>query len=242
MIKKDLFTFNGETSSDHGLMLEEADIFPAPVRKRTVLTIPGRSEKVIQDGGCWENVSLKYTVSLRRDLPERWMDVLTWLSMPEGYCRLENSIQPEHFRLAYYEGGIDVKQLRTFKAARTNITFKARAELFLKDGEIPITITKGSASSVTSILLNPTAYEAMPLIKVMGTGSGTLTIQGQTMNITDLVDYVYIDSEQQDVYRLPSENRNSLASGVFPKLLPGDNSITISGFTSVEIIPRFYTL
>ena len=82
----------------------------------------------------------------------------------------------------------------------------------------------------------------MPLIKVMGTGSGTLTIQGQTMNITDLVDYVYIDSEQQDVYRLPSENRNSLASGVFPKLLPGDNSITISGFTSVEIIPRFYTL
>ena len=101
MIKKDLFTFNGETSSDHGLMLEQADIFPAPVRKRTVLTIPGRSEKVIQDGGCWENVSLMYTVSLRRDLPERWMDVLTWLSMPEGYVRLENSIQPEHFRLAY---------------------------------------------------------------------------------------------------------------------------------------------
>ena len=239
---KDLFTFNGETSSDHGLMLEEADIFPAPVRKRTILTIPGRSESVIQDGGCWENVSLKYTVSLRRNLPERWMDVLTWLSNPAGYCRLENSIQPEHFRLAYYEGGIDVKQLRTFKSARVNIKFKARAELFLKDGEIPTTITRGTAESVTAVMLNPTAYEAKPLIKVTGSGSGTLTIQGQTMNITGLIDYVYIDCEQQDVYRLPSENRNSLASGVFPKLLPGNNSITISGFNSVEIVPRFYTL
>ena len=91
-------------------------------------------------------------------------------------------------------------------------------------------------------MLNPTAYEAKPLIKVTGSGSGTLTIQGQTMNITNLVDYVYIDCEQQDVYRLPSENRNSLASGVFPKLMPGNNSITISGFNSVEIVPRFYTL
>ena len=239
---KDLFTFNGETSLDHGLMLEQADIFPAPVRKRTILTIPGRSESVIQDGGCWDNVSLKYTVSLRRNLPERWMNVLTWLSTPSGYCRLENSIQPEHFRLAYYEGGIDVKQLRTFKSARVNITFKARAELFLKDGEIPTTITRGSAESKSVDLLNPTDYEAAPLIKVTGTGSGSITIQGQTMNISNLVDYVYIDCEQQDIYRLPSENRNSLGSGVFPKLKPGNNNVTITGFTSAEITPRFYTL
>lgn len=241
-MKKDIFVFNGETSSDHGLMLEEADIFPAPVRRQTVLTIPGKSESVIQDGGCWENVSLKYTVSLRRDLPSRWVDVLTWLSKAKGYCRLENSIQPEYFRLAYYEGGIDVTQLRTFKSARTNIMFKGRAELFLKDGEIPVTLTRGTAESATIAILNPTAYEALPLIKVNGSGSGTITIQNQTMNISNLVDYVYIDCENQDIYRQPTENKNSLGSGVFPKLLPGENVVTITGFTSVEITPRFYTL
>lgn len=239
---KDIFTFNGETSSDHGLMLEQADIFPAPVRRRTVLTIPGKNENIIYDGGAWDNVSLKYTVSMRRNLPERWVDVLKWLSTPGGYCRLENSIQPEYFRLAYYEGGIDVKQLRTFKSARVNISFRARAELFLKEGEIPTTITRGSASSKTVSILNPTAFEALPLIKVTGTGSGSISIQGRTMNISNLVDYVYIDCEQQDVYRLPSENRNSLASGVFPKLETGNNSVTITGFTSAEIVPRFYTL
>lgn len=239
---KDTFTFNGETSSDHGLMLEQADIFPAPVRKRTVLTIPGRSESVIQDGGCWENVSLKYTVSLRRNLPERWINILAWLSTPEGYCRLENSIQPEHFRLAYYEGGIDVNQLRTFKSARVNITFKARPELFLKNGENPIVFTRDSEESTAAELLNPTKFEALPLIKVTGTGNGSLSIHGRTINISNLVDYVYIDCEQQDVYRQTPENRNYLASGVFPKLVPGDNNITFTGFTSVEITPRFYTL
>lgn len=241
-MKKDIFIFNGETSSDHGLMLEEADIFPAPKRRQTVVTIPGKSGSIIRDEGCWDDVPVKYQVSLRRDLPVRWQDVLSWLSLCQGYCRLENSIQPEHFRLAYYQGGIDVQQLRTFKSARTVIEFTARPELYLKDGEIPVTIERGADESATAVIVNPTMYEAKPLIKAMGTGNGTITIQGQTMTITGMADYLYIDCEEQDVYRLRAENKNSLASGVFPDIVPGENNIVITGFTSVEIVPRFYTL
>ena len=63
------------------------------------------------------------------------------------------------------------------------------------------------------------------------------------MEFTGIVDYLNIDCDKMDVYRLSSENRNNLMSGTFPVLFEGENSITISGgISSVTITPRFWVI
>ena len=58
-----------------------------------------------------------------------------------------------------------------------------------------------------------------------------------------LADYINIDSETMNAYRLPAENKNNNISGTFPTLLPGINTIAITGtVTKVEITPRYFTV
>jgi phage-related protein len=63
------------------------------------------------------------------------------------------------------------------------------------------------------------------------------------MSFEGITDYLNIDCDRMDVYRLPSENRNSLMTGDFPVLSSGDNIVSYSGgITSVTITPKFWTI
>lgn len=84
----------------------------------------------------------------------------------------------------------------------------------------------------------------MPTIIVKGSGKGVLQIGKYTVTISDINSLVTIDCELQDAYN-GTANRNStitLSNG-FPKLVSGTNSIAFSGgITSVEVIPKWWTL
>ena len=105
------------------------------------------------------------------------------------------------------------------------------------EGNDPETVESGDT------MTNPTAYASKPLIRVEGIGTGTLTIEGQTMQFEGMTDYLIVDSDIMDVYRQPTENRNNLMSGEFPVLKAGDNTIAYSGgITSVTITPRYFII
>ena len=93
-----------------------------------------------------------------------------------------------------------------------------------------------------SRFVNAGYRDLKPLIKVYGSGSGTVTLNGSTLTITGMTDYLYIDCETMDVYRQTSENKNSLVSGTFPTIAPETNTITYTNLTSVEITPRYFTI
>ena len=97
--------------------------------------------------------------------------------------------------------------------------------------------------TTSGVVRNPTNYAALPLIRCNGTG-GMVTVNGVSVAVTGCSSYVDIDCDIMEAYE-GSVSRNgttTLQNGAFPKLSPGDNAVSFTGFSSVVITPRFYTI
>lgn len=232
--------FNGISSVNFGIIVEQVPNLNRPTRKFKTYEVPGRSGTIIEQQDAYANIDRQYQIwftdpAWRNDYtPAKARYIAEWLYNTNGYVRLEDNFEPDYFRLAYFNGPLNIEST-LLMIGKATISFNCRPERFDKEGEQwfenPTTIT------------NKYAFSAKPLIKIEGSGNGTFTIQGQTVTITGMTDYLYIDCESQDCYRQTAENRNNLMTGNFPVLKPGDNTITKSGgITKISIQPRFWTL
>lgn len=236
--KQGLIVYGGESSADYGMVVSEAPAFEHPTRKQTVYTVPGRNGAVIFQDDAWEDVARSYNVWTAFDvdsLSEKVNAFEAMLNSMKGYQRLEDSFEPDVFRLGYYSGG-DSFTNRMMTAGAATINFTCRPERFLKSGEFPIAVTNGAK------IVNDTRYTAKPLIHIEGSGTVTVQIGGNTISAT-LTDYINIDCESMNAYRLATENKNSDISGSFPQILTGSNTVGITGTTTlVTVTPRFFMI
>lgn len=237
--KQGLIVYGGEASSDFGMVIAEAPAFTFPTRKQTIYTVPGRNGDIIIQQDAWNDVPKNYNVWLTKtgedDLATSVSELMAWLNSKKGYQRLEDNFEPEVFRLAYYSGGASLANHLTQYGEGT-LAFTCRAERFYKSGEQELTVSNGDKIN------NPTRYASKPLIHIEGSGSVTISFGGSTMSAT-LTDYINIDCESMNAYRLPSENKNDKIGGTFPTLQPGINTIGTTGTVSkVVITPRYFTI
>ena len=237
--RRGLIVYGGEASSDYGMVVAEAPSFERPTRKQSVYTVPGRNGAVVFQQDAWEDVVRSYQVWLADDAEKDLVDQVdafeAWLNSQKGYQRLEDSFEPDVFRLAYYSGGIGVSNHLT-QYGEATLSFTCRPERFYKSGEQPITVVNGDKIN------NPTRFAAKPLIHIEGSGTVTITCGGKTMSAS-VTDYINIDCEQMNAYRLPAENKNSQISGSFPTIEPGINTVGITGTVSLcTITPRYFTI
>lgn len=210
-----------------------------PTRKMEVIQIAGTSRELVEMEDAWETYDQTYRLFVGDgsidSIQERLNDVAKKL-YKTGWQILLDDYEPDYFRLAYYQGPFDVESRKT-RIGVFEIIFKCRPERFLISGNTPTPVSSGD------IITNPTSFKAKPLIHIEGSGSGSLIIEGQEMVFTGITDYINVDSDKMDVYRLPSENKNNLMSGEFPVLYEGENNITYTGgINSVTIIPRFWII
>lgn len=79
-----------------------------------------------------------------------------------------------------------------------------------------------------------------------GATTGTLKVNGSTVKLGGVHDYVCIDCDTMNAYRESNENRNNyvtIEGGEFPVLVPGTNTIVRTGnFSQIEITPRWWTI
>lgn len=227
--------WNGICSEDMHVRVERYPARPVPKRKGSAQSVEGRNGDLIDQQDAWENVVQPYDVYLSGEFHGGMQMVarqaVAWL-MVKGYHKLEDSYDPDIFRLAYVEGGLEFAN--TFNQfGRGTIEFNCKPQRFLREGAVARQTLSGT------VLLNPTGYTARPLIVVQGAGSGSLTVGGRTMTLSDC-NGVTIDSENEDVFR-GNENLNSAAAGPFPLLEAGQTAITWEGgITGVEITPRWF--
>ena len=210
-----------------------------PARKMNVTKIAGTNREVVDMEDAWETYKQPYSLFLGNgtdDCVQPLIDEVARVLYKTGWQILTDDYEPDYYRLAYYEGGFDVENRYT-KLGVFNISFRCRPERFLVVGNNEVQVATGES------IFNPTAFNSKPLIHITGSGSGTLTVAGTTMSFTDIVDYLNIDCDKMDVYRLPAENRNSLMTGDFPVLKSGDNLVSFTGgITSVTITPKWWTI
>ena len=237
--KQGLIVYSGGASTDYGIVVGEAPAFEKPTKRLQVFNIPGRNGSVIIEDKSFDDTTRSYVVWLsdnaELDLNETIYKVCEWLFSPSGYQRLEDSFEPDVFRLAYYSGGEEISN-ELMSYGKTTLKFTCRPERFYKTGEIEREVSNGV------YIYNETAFESKPLIHIEGSGSVSVSIQGVTINAT-VTDYINIDCETMNAYRLPSENKNDKISGSFPFIKPGKNTVATTGSISkVTIIPRFFTI
>lgn len=228
--------WNGKFSDEFSLVVESYPVRPVPARKIERVSIPGRSGDIIFPQDAFDNATQSYDVYIsaeRRGLPMVVRPILSWLCVP-GYHRLEDSYDPECYRLAMFLGGVEfANTLNMF--GRSSISFDCQPQRWLKSGEQPRRLAAPGA------LYNPTGMTARPIITVHGSGAGTLTIGGTTMTLSDCNDIV-LDCETQDAYR-GTENLNNAVSGDFPTLGAGQTDISwTGGITAIDITPRWWSL
>lgn len=210
-----------------------------PTRKMTATPIAGTNRVAIDMEDAWEAYDQKYVMFVgdgQENCINEIIDEVAQKLHKTGWQVLMDDYDSEHYRLAYFKESFDVDN-RFTRAGKFTITFRCRPERFLVSGNVELNVASGGS------VFNPTGFNAKPLIHITGSGSGTVTVAGTTMSFTDITDYLNIDCDKMDVYRLPAENKNSLMTGDFPILKSGDNTVSFTGgITSVVITPKFWTI
>ena len=236
--RRGLIVYGGETSSDYGIVVGEVPSFDKPTRRSNVFNVQGRNGSIIFQDGSFDDVTRSYKVWVAEDnnnLADKVNAVSAWLYSKTGYQRLEDSFEPDVFRLAYYNGSGNVSN-ELMTVGETTLSFVCRPERFLKSGEEVVSVTNGDSIN------NPTRFEAKPLIHIEGSGTVSVGIGGKTITAS-ISDYINIDCDRLNAYRLPSENKNTDITGTFPTITTGINTITLTGtITKCEITPRYFTI
>lgn len=222
---------NNIPASDVGVIVEHRPRRPVPRRKSYAWDVPGRG-RILRQLDAWENVTLQYdlaVVPLPGTSLAATVDLAVgWLNQG-GYMRLWDDTDPLVYYLAAFPGGADFESV-LHRARRARVSFDARPERFLLSGD-ELFVFSGAGA-----LVNPTSYTARPLITLRGSGSGRLTVAGNSMTVSQCNGRV-IDSDARQVSGTLS------VAGSFPELPPGNCLVGCAGgITSVEILPRWYEI
>lgn len=237
--------FNGVSSSDLGLEVETFPNYVIPERQYDSISIPGRNGNLLIDSNTFTNVSKQYKVSvaaLQTPFYEKMNSIVEWLHSASGYARLEDSYEPNHYRLACYRESMSIENIFN-QAGTATISFDCKPQKYLKSGENVVEFT--SEGRIT----NPTVFPSYPIIKVYSTNKqfGTVRIGGYSFVLSPSTSStsIEVNSELQDVYDgyLNKNSSITLNDGEFPALLPGDNNISFtSNINKVEVIPKWWTI
>lgn len=231
------FVYDGKNSQDLGLLISGEKTYNSPSRDVTTVSIPGRSGDLIIDNRRYNNVEISYTVSFRKDVPEKTRALKAWLLSNAGYRRLEDTYQPEYFRLAAISNATAF-EISINRYGTAELIFNCNPFLFSKGGEQTVSIPASGGR-----IYNPEYFESQPIITVYGNGNGVLSVNNINYNLSDIDGYVTINSDVGLAYK-GTENKNSTVNFIeFPTLQVGENIIDwTGGITKVEIIPRWCTL
>lgn len=231
--------FNGVSSQDLHALVQEPPEYVFPEKDQTSTHVPGRNGDIVVDDGTWQNVNRKYNIAIdarKFSYAEVASKLVQWLHSTSGYARLEDTYEPDYFRMAMYKESGSISNIYS-KAGQLDVVFDCKPQRYLKSGE------KTDDINTNTVYYNPTGFSSNPKIVVHGSGSGVISIGQYTININNILDAMVIDSEIQDTYK-GNINCNSRVSILnYPKLVPGNNNISISGGIShIEITPRWWTL
>lgn len=248
-------SFNGKSSRDFGITISGSGTYTKPARRVERVVIPGRNGELTISDGSWENVIITYPCFAFRNFPAKMDWISAWLLAPAGYCRLEDTYHPEHFRYATFHGGIEPTAATLNRHGRFDLQFNCKPMKYLKNGFQWMGVANHA-------FVNPTGFPAKPLIRIKGPGIRMLTINGTRVRVGASTpggdtpvnyDEMYLDCDTWEAYgSKPTDNMNKyveLQDEVYPVLAAGENEVTCVNpnigtdvIAGVKIMPRWWVL
>lgn len=237
------FWFAGRHTSEFNMYVEKRPAQRTAVRKRRTVSVSGRSGDLHYTEDAFENYQQPYECYFHgpKPMPAVAHAIKDWLHGNGSYQQLQDSYDPECYRMATFVGPMDIENTLN-KYGRCTVVFDCAPQSFLHIGDQKVKFHEPGS------LFNPTFRTALPIIKIYGNGPGTVVVGDIIVTIKELDDQITLDCEMQHAYRqvgdAAPENKNSTVRAIpFPKLGPGENIISwTGGITHIEIIPRWWTL
>ena len=231
---RDDFYIDGVSAHSLGIHLQRELHFEAAEPRVETFEVAGRNGAIVLTDGSFENI--KGTADcycLDVDVAYVITAVNAWLMKSTGYRRLETLVEPEYYRMARLLHGAKIEPRLNHMNPFT-LEFDCMPQKFLKYGEDEIELAAAGS------ILNPTAFNALPIIKTTGSGAGTVTINARTISLSNCNGAV-IDCLEKETTR-NGANANSTVSGEYP-ILEEENDISFTGgITKLTIVPRWWTL
>lgn len=231
---------NGVSSADFGVYISGPGTFSAPAREVQMLQIPGRNGDLIVKADRLQNYELVYPAFICRNFDSNIAALRNYLLSQPSYLRLEDSYHPDEFRVGVYTGPFDPEVTQRLRAAKFDLSFNVKPQRFLKSGEL----FKQYSSAGTKIVENPTRFDAKPILILRGNGTFKInTLNYYTVQNNAGID-ITIDCELMECYTgATARNADVLYTGTdTPVLKPGENTMIFTGFSYIQIAPRWWTV
>jgi len=211
----DYFVLNGICSKDMGIRVNELPSITKASKIIIKTPILGRSEFLTKDNKTYSGTVRNVKCTLV-DL-SKFDAICAWL---DGIGDVVFSNQKDRFYKAYITSEISFDRL-SIKHSGFTIIFDCQPFGYaLNTSILPLT-SPGT-------IFNPGSTISLPVIKVYGSGALVLNINSNVIKLSNVSEYVTIDSLLIDAYK-ETLLKNTDMSGEFPELVPGPNVISWSG-------------
>lgn len=224
-------SFRGVSASSLGLIVTQMPAHVKAAMRTTAYNLPGRDGELHVNEG-FGAVDIPVKVSAWDASPTIRQQINAWA---DGTGKLISSDDTSKCWMASV-----TDEIIYTRRSHHNGHFYDEAEIvfrcqpYMKEAtESTITMTQSGQ------IANLGDAEALPLIKVTGSGTCVFTIGGETIRLTGVQsgEPVYIDSESGYVY---TDDGNAVMEGNFPTIPIGNSQVTItSGVTQLLITPRW---
>lgn len=189
-------TFGPVNSSDFDVIISGEGVFDAPKKDVEKVSIQGRNGDLIIDRNRYENITVSYPAYYYKDNMYDFKSILnnfrSALASQRGYQRLEDTFNPDEFRLGMFADGFEVDPLKHNTVAQFSIEFDCKPQRFLKSGEVPQEFTADGS------IYNPTPFEAAPLLEVEGRGEIELNGYPIEINVDPLGEVPLFEAEEKN--------------------------------------------
>ena len=224
------FVFKGISSVDMPMMVNELPPITKAAADINKIVIPGRDGFLTEDMGTHSG-TVKPVECTLLDL-SRVDEVSAWL---EGSGDVIFSNQPDRRYKATIINQIPFSRIFKDKWYSFIIILECQPLAAMLNNE-------AIALLVPGIIYNSGTHKSKPVITIYGAGTIDLTVNSAVIHLTNVVEYVTIDSDLMDCYKDTILKNNNML-GEFPKLDVGENVISWTGtVTKVEILPNWCCL
>lgn len=218
MIHEAWFKFKGIDSRQMGIRVTAMPKTTRPEKRVETLTVAGRNGSLHLDEGVYESYdkTMECAVIKRAKIDE----IAAWLI---GSGEMIFSTEPDKVYEVMISNKIDISaMMRTFQKFMVTMDtqpFKYSVNAF---GDT-LELTKETK------VLNPGTVYSQPIITVHGSGDIILRINNVDYPLYSVEDHITIDCEMMEVFKGDTSQNSRYGAMDFPRLEPGENTISWSG-------------
>lgn len=193
------------------------------------VTVPGRDGSLHETDGSYDNYTKTMECAIKNR--EKLDDIAAWLT---GSGEIIFSSEPDKVYRVTISNTISIAQMmRTFQKFQVSFDtypFKYSVNRFDEALEL----------EKPAVILGKGTVYSQPVITVYGSGAVTITINGADYPLDNVDGYVTINSEIEECYKSGLNMNNIFSADEFPRLEPGDNTISWTGeVEKIEIQPNW---